>query len=106
VAELAYAADLKSADCKVLWVQVPPVLFKGEIMFRIHIDIPLQLSEEEAVAVTKQVIELLDKTKLLPIGVEQINYRLGNDEDRQNSNYLVKNEKGHVTNKKSNIYWL
>lgn len=26
VAELAYAADLKSADCKVLWVQVPPVL--------------------------------------------------------------------------------
>jgi hypothetical protein len=28
------------------------VLFKGEIMFRIHIDIPLQLSEEEAVAVT------------------------------------------------------
>jgi len=35
--------------------------------------------------------------------VEQINYRLGHDEDRQKSNYLDKNENGHVTNKKSRI---
>jgi hypothetical protein len=38
--------------------------------------------------------------------VEQVNYRLGHDEDRQKSNYLLKNENGHVSNKKCHIYWV
>jgi hypothetical protein len=32
-----------------------------------------------------------------------INYRLGNDQDRQKSNYLIKNQNGHVANKKLKI---
>lgn len=32
VAELAYAADLKSADCKVLWVRVPLALLERNRM--------------------------------------------------------------------------
>jgi hypothetical protein len=34
---------------------------------------------------------------------DTINYRLGHDDDRQKSNYLDKNENGHVSNKKSKI---
>jgi hypothetical protein len=37
------------------------------------------------------------------MGVEQINYRVGHDEDRQKSNYLIKTPSGHVNNKKSRI---
>ena len=35
--------------------------------------------------------------------IDQINYRLGHDDDRQKSNYFHKNENGHVNNKKSKI---
>jgi hypothetical protein len=40
------------------------------------------------------------------MGFTDINFRLGNDEDRQKSNYLIKNENGHVANKKSRIHLL
>ena len=33
----------------------------------------------------------------------EINYRLGHDDDRQKSNYLIKTESGHVANKKSRV---
>ena len=33
----------------------------------------------------------------------EINYRVGNDTDRQKSNYLMINENGHVANKKNVI---
>ena len=75
-------------------------------MFRLHIDIPLNLTEEEAVNATKQIIDLLQKEKMLTFGADQVNYRLGHDEDRQKSNYLLKNENGHVSNKKCHIYWM
>jgi hypothetical protein len=35
-----------------------------------------------------------------------MNYRLGNDEDRQKSNYLKKDEEGHVNNKKTRLTFL
>ena len=75
-------------------------------MFRLHIDIPLNLTEEEAANATKQIIDLLQKEKMLTFGADQVNYRLGHDEDRQKSNYLLKNENGHVSNKKCHIYWM
>lgn len=75
-------------------------------MYRLHIDIPLNLTEEEAANASKQIIELLQKEKMLTFGVDQVNYRLGHDEDRQKSNYLLKNENGHVSNKKCHIYWM
>ena len=79
-------------------------------MYRLHIDIPLGPNENDAI---QQVEDLMhwhfadadaqEKIKYLMGNVEQINYRLGHDEDRQKSNYLDKNENGHVTNKKSRI---
>jgi hypothetical protein len=69
-------------------------------MFRLHIDIPLPYSEEEAIKMAKGIIATLDPNKLEVIC---IHYRLGHDEDRQKSNYLDKNENGHVSNKKCKI---
>jgi len=37
------------------------------------------------------------------MGITDINYRLGNDQDRQKSNYMIRNENGHIANKKSRI---
>lgn len=75
-------------------------------MFRLHIDIPLAMTEEQAIEATKKIIDLLEKEEMLTFGVEQVNYRLGHDEDRQKSNYLLKNENGHVSSKKCHIYWM
>ena len=76
--------------------------------YRLHIDIPLSMTEEQALIASQQILGLLaeeDMQALIlnAIGVEEINYRLGNDEDRQKSNYFQKNENGHVSNKKSKI---
>lgn len=76
-------------------------------MFRLHIDIPIPASEEEAIDSTKRIMELfhymIRSKSFGNFDIEQINYRLGHDEDRQKSNYLDKNENGHVSNKKSKI---
>lgn len=76
--------------------------------YRLHIDIPLNMSEDEARTASIQILGLLaeEDTQALilnAIGIEEINYRLGHDDDRQKSNYLQKNENGHVNNKKSKI---
>ena len=84
----------------------PTRAISGETMFRLHIDIPLAMTEEQAAEATKKIIDLLEKEKMLTFGVEQVNYRLGHDDDRQKSNYLLKNENGHISNKKSHIYWM
>lgn len=76
--------------------------------FRLHIDIPLPMSEDDALRATEDVIGILRAHSTLleglrSRGVSQIGYRLGHDEDRQRSNYLVKTPSGHVTNKKCKI---
>ena len=74
---------------------------------RLHIDIPLPMSEADAVAITQIVMASLQAPHLLQElhsrGVPSINYRLGHDEDRQRSNYLEKTPSGHVTCNKSRI---
>ena len=72
--------------------------------YRLHIDVPLVADMNESVAMSKQLIEII-KNSLVDNNIEniKINYRLGNDEDRQKSNYLNINENGHVSNKKSII---
>lgn len=74
-------------------------------MFRLHIDIPLEMAELDCVSATNKFIHLLEQNKelLTAIGVTDINYRLGHDDDRQKSNYLIKTDSGHVVNKKSRI---
>jgi len=77
--------------------------------YRLHIDIPLGIDEEKAVNTVQHLMQWcfnddrhqVDKMKMH--GISCVNYRLGNDEDRQKSNYLTKNENGHVNNKKSRI---
>jgi hypothetical protein len=76
--------------------------------YRLHIDIPLNMTEDEALIASRQILGILadeetDSLILNAIGVEEINYRLGHDDDRQKSNYFQKNENGHVNNKKSKI---
>ena len=72
--------------------------------YRLHIDIPLGGSEEEAIRITKAVVSMIsDKEKMTGLGIDQLNYRVGHDEDRQKSNYLMKTDSGHVSNKKSRI---
>jgi len=81
-------------------------------MYRLHIDIPLGTSEENAIPAAKQLMEwhfadvdAKDRIQTISRGVElsTINYRLGHDEDRQKSNYLNINENGHASNKKIRI---
>ena len=74
-------------------------------MHRLFIDIPLQLSVENAVTVSKEIVDFLTNNSELfkTAGVEKINYRLGHDEDRQKSNYLLLDPNGHVSTKKCTI---
>jgi hypothetical protein len=76
--------------------------------YRLHIDIPLNMSEDDALIASQQILGILadvdtDAIILNAIGVEEINYRLGHDDDRQKSNYFLKDANGHVNNKKSKI---
>lgn len=77
-------------------------------MFRLHMDFPLTTDEHGSVASVAVLINFLQnhKQELIDMGFCDINYRLGNDEDRQKSNYMIKNENGHVANKKSRIHLL
>jgi len=75
--------------------------------YRLHIDIPLGTDEEQAIAMSHTLIGKYTNdvhTRLMEhMGIEQFNYRLGYDEDRQKSNYLDKNENDHVSNKKTRV---
>ena len=75
--------------------------------YRLHIDIPLGTSEEEAIQIASQMVSTInthvrDRAFIDPV-IEGMNWRLGHDDDRQKSNYLDINENGHVTNKKCSV---
>jgi len=74
-------------------------------MFRLHMDFPLTTPESSSIDACNKFIAFLDnhKEELIGIGITDINYRLGNDQDRQKSNYMIRNENGHIANKKSRI---
>jgi len=77
-------------------------------MFRLHIDIPISGDEKEALDIARNIITFcfdnqISVKRLQELNVENINFRLGHDHDRQKSNYFIKNENGHVNNKKSKI---
>jgi hypothetical protein len=71
-------------------------------------DFPLTTDENESVASVAVLINFFQnhKQELIDMGFTDINYRLGHDDDRQKSNYLIKNQNGHVANKKSRIHLL
>lgn len=70
-------------------------------MFRFHIDIPLSKNEDQSKDLSIQIVEFLRTMNV--DGVELIQYRLGNDSDRGNKNYLLADENGHCTTKKLKI---
>ena len=74
-------------------------------MFRLHMDFPLTATETDSLNTCNRFIEFLQEHKdvLIDMGITDINFRLGHDQDRQKSNYMIKNENGHVANKKSRI---
>jgi hypothetical protein len=75
-------------------------------MFRLHIDIPLNTDETTAAILSENLVNML-VSNITPVAggvvLTEVNYRLGHDDDRQKSNYLIKTESGHVANKKSRI---
>lgn len=75
------------------------------MQYRVHIDIPLGNDEDDAIRSTLMIVGALENNfpMMKSIGIEQVNFRLGHDEDRQKSNYMSKNENGHVGNKKTRI---
>lgn len=75
-------------------------------MYRLHIDIPMEgLSLEQSKEISEYLTGVIwnSNTALRERGIKYANVRLGNDQDRQKSNYLDFNENGHVTNKKRKI---
>lgn len=72
-------------------------------MYRLHLDIPLGTDEEKAIKTVNNLSQYVSKAVLKLNNIDQVNYRVGHDEDRQKSNYLDKNENGHVSNKKFRI---
>lgn len=78
------------------------------MQYRLHIDIPLGDDEDNAIKNAEVLMKMFESTdnntaRLNLLGVNKVNYRLGHDDDRQKSNYLDKNENGHVSNKKTKI---
>lgn len=71
--------------------------------YRLHIDFPLTDSLEESKdrsnAIMQAFLRVLQEQQ--ENSGQDVNFRLGNDGDRQKSNYLEINENGHVNNKKS-----
>jgi len=78
-------------------------------MYRLFIDIPISAATtEEAVKIGQHIMDAMilsenNKMSFRVVGVEQLNYRLGHDEDRQKSNYFILDDKGHCSNKKSKV---
>ena len=72
--------------------------------YRLHIDIPLGSDEEDAIQIASQMVSTISThvrhRAKIDSCIEGMNYRLGHDDDRQKSNYLMKDEEGHVNNKK------
>ena len=69
--------------------------------------VKLGQNEEDAIQIASQMISTISThvrhRAKIDSCIEGMNYRLGHDDDRQKSNYLMKNEEGHVNNKKCRL---
>jgi hypothetical protein len=65
----------------------------------------MPFTEEEAMKASELIVGAINNMILIDrCNITEINYRLGHDDDRQKSNYFMKNENGHVNNKKCKIH--
>ena len=78
--------------------------------YRVHIDIPFDaIDPQEAQEIAKGILTRLglidtNDSPFTGSGLE-VNYRLGHDDDRQRSNYLDMDAKGHCTHRKIRIHF-
>ena len=72
-------------------------------MFRLHIDIPVSENQQASLQVAQNIINDLENVLRANYQGLEINFRLGNDQDRQKSNYFKIDENEHVSNKKNSI---
>lgn len=72
-------------------------------MYRLHIDIPAPENQQVALKFATAIMNDIEKVLRENYQGLEINYRLGNDTDRQKSNYFQINENGHVNNKKNRL---
>jgi len=74
-------------------------------MYRLHIDIPLAISQEVAIDRAQHAVAIvIDALRREDWGEGlELNYRLGNDDDRGAKNYLDINGNGHCSNKKTRV---
>ena len=76
-------------------------------MYRLFIDVPIEtMTIEQATEIATKIVQTCiesNKSVLIGLSVEQVNYRLGHDEDRQPRNYLILDAAGHAATKKSRI---
>jgi hypothetical protein len=75
--------------------------------YRLHIDIPIDAcSVAEAQEKVRLILSELSIREGMPMSrtlAEEINFRLGHDDDRQRSNYMEIDSRGHCSSKKSTI---
>lgn len=71
--------------------------------YRLHIDVPLPHTQEDALAISSKIVEFFKKEVNNMDGIDSFNYRLGHDEDRQNRNYFVIDDAGHASTKKLKV---
>lgn len=89
-------------------------------MHRLHIDIPLDMPLEDAQKVATEFMDsiferLRDNSIKTGMAIHwyygnpndriQVNYRLGDDRDRSNRNYLNVDENGHASTKKLGFWF-
>lgn len=77
--------------------------------YRLHIDIPLGSDMETAKRKAQNLVQWWFGSEgaqcdITAYGIERVNYRLGHDDDRQRSNYLMLTDSGHAVNKKCKIF--
>lgn len=82
-------------------------------MYRLHIDIPMGHDQVKAIAASKLLMDILiaeiernsayanEKSTCEIVKMDLIQWKLSDDTDRANKNYLDINENGHASNKKS-----
>ena len=75
-------------------------------MFRLHIDIPLDVDEEKSAELSREIVKILEESlrqNKVSKSLSLFQYRLADDTDRAIRNYLIKDENDHVSKKKIKV---
>lgn len=68
--------------------------------YRLHIDIPLDVDQAKAIEQAKGILSAI-QTSMIGKYSGDVNYRVGNDEDRNKKNYMIMDSSGHCSTQKS-----